>query len=130
MTEILYKELSYSIIGAAIEVHKTLGPGFLEVVYENALEIELKTRGVSFEKYLPLPVYYKDQMIGNYEADFLVDQKIILELKSISGLNKVHEAQAHHYLAATGLSLAILINFGTESLEYKRIIRNHPKSPS
>ena len=125
MAEILFKDLSYAIIGAAIEVHKTLGPGFLEAVYENALEIEFASHGIPFEKYKPLPVYYKDQLIGTYEADFLVDQKIIVELKSISVLNKAHEAQAHHYLAATCLSLAILINFGASSLEYKRIIRNH-----
>lgn len=123
MTEILFKELSYAIIGAAMEVHRILGPGFLEAVYQAALAHELNLRGIVFEQYLKLPVSYKDQLIGNYEADFVIEGQIILELKAVSAISAAHEAQAHHYLAATGLKLAIILNFGAESLQQKRIVR-------
>ena len=123
MTEILFKESSYAIIGAAMEVHRILGPGFLEAVYEAALAHELTLRGIPFERQKKLPVYYKGQLVGEYEADFVVDGQIILELKAVSKLTPAHEAQAHNYLAATGLRLAILLNFGAESLQQKRIVR-------
>ena len=123
MTKILFKELSYKIIGAAMEVHRILGTGFLEAVYEGALAHELTLRGIPFERQQRLPVYYKDQLVGQYVADFVIDGQIILELKAVSSLTKMHEAQAHNYLAATGLRLAILLNFGAESLQQKRIVR-------
>jgi GxxExxY protein len=123
MTEILFKELSYAVIGAAMEVHRILGPGFLEAVYQAALAHEFSLRGITFEQYLKLPVSYKDQLIGSYEADFVIEGQIILELKAVSAINAAHEAQAHHYLAATGLKLAIILNFGAESLQQKRIVR-------
>jgi GxxExxY protein len=123
MTKILFKELSYKIIGAAMEVHRTLGSGFLEAVYEAALAHELTLRGIPFERQKELPVYYKGQLVGHYVADFVVDGQIIVELKAVSKLTKAHQAQAHNYLAATGLCLAILINFGAESLQQKRIVR-------
>jgi GxxExxY protein len=103
MAEILFKELSYAVVGAALEAYNQLGPAFLEAVYERALAYELIQRGISFEEQRPLPVYYKGQLLGEYQADFVVDDKIILELKSVSALNAAHAAQAHHYLAATGL---------------------------
>jgi len=123
MTKILFKELSYKIIGAAMEVHRILGPGFLEAVYEGALAHELTLRGIPFERQRELPVYYKGQLVGHYVADFVIDGQIILELKAVSALTKAHEAQAHNYLAATCLRLAILLNFGAESLQQKRIVR-------
>ena len=123
VVEIIYKELSYAIVGAAMEVHRILGPGFLEAVYEAALAHELTLQGIPFERQKELPVYYKGQLVGHYVADFVVDGQIILELKAVSALTKAHEAQAHNYLAATGLSLAILLNFGAESLQQKRIVR-------
>ena len=123
MTEILYKDLSYRIVGAAMEVHRILGPGFLEAVYQAALEHELDLRGIPFESQKRLHVIYKDQNVGEYIADIVVDDMIILELKAISTLNKSHEAQAHNYLAATGLRLAILLNFGAPSLQQRRIVR-------
>jgi len=123
MTEILFKELSYAIIGAAMEVHRVLGPGFLESVYEAALAYELTLRGIHFEPQKHLPVYYKDQLLGEYIADLVIEGQIIIELKAISAISAAHEAQAHHYLAATGLKLAIILNFGTESLQQKRIVR-------
>jgi GxxExxY protein len=123
MTEILYKELSFAIIGAAMEVHRILGPGFLEAVYQKALAQELTTRGICFEQFRRLPVTYKGNLVGEYEADFVVEDKIILEIKAISALHPQHEAQAINYLAATGLRLAILINFGVQSLQHKRLVK-------
>jgi GxxExxY protein len=123
MAEILFKELSYVIIGAAMEVHRILGPGFLEAVYETALAHELTLRGIRFEAQKRLPVYYKGQLVGDYVADFVVEDQIILEIKAVSALTAAHEAQAHNYLTATGLRLAILLNFGATSLQQKRIVR-------
>ncbi len=123
MMEVLFRELSYTIVGAAMEVHRVLGPGFLEALYSEALDWELGLRRIPFVRQAKIPVEYKGKCIGEYKADFLVDNKIILELKAVSLLNPVHRAQAHHYLAATGLRLAILMNFGAVSLEYERIVR-------
>jgi GxxExxY protein len=123
VTEILFKELSYKIIGAAMEVHRTLGPGFLEAVYEAALAHELALQDIPFERQKDLPVTYKGQPVGHYVADFVMDGEVVVELKAVSMLTKAHQAQAHNYLAATGLRLAILINFGAESLQQKRIVR-------
>jgi len=123
MTEILFKELSYALVGAAMEVHRILGPGFLEAVYETALAHELTLRGIRFETQKRLPVYYKGQLAGDYVADLLVEDQIILEIKAVSKFNPAHEAQAHNYLAATGLRLAILLNFGASSLQQERIVR-------
>jgi GxxExxY protein len=123
MPELLYKELSYAVIGAAMEVHRILGPGFLEAVYQAALAHELTLRGIRFEQYLKLPVSYKGEPIGDYQADFVIENKMILEIKAVSTLHPKHEAQAIHYLTATGLKLAILLNFGAPSLDYQRIVK-------
>jgi GxxExxY protein len=123
MAEILFKELSFAIIGAAFEVHQQLGPGFLEAVYLKALLYELTLRGITVEFEKELPIYYKGQLIGVYKADIVVDGKVILELKAVSALTKAHEAQALHYLTATGLRLAIIINFGASSLQHQRMVK-------
>ena len=119
----LDEELSGNLIGAAMEVHRNLGSGFLESVYEHALALELKAREIVFERQVPIMVMYKQMQIGEYRADFLVDNKIILEIKATTALIPEHYAQALHYLAATGLRLALLLNFGTQSLQFKRVIR-------
>ena len=123
MVELLYKELTFAVIGAAMEVHKILGPGFLETVYQTALERELTLRKIPFEQKVKLPVTYKDVTVGIYEADLIIDGKFIVELKSVSKFNASHQAQAMHYLAATGLRLALLLNFSTGSLEHRRVIK-------
>lgn len=123
MVELIYKELTFAIIGAAMEVHKILGSGFLEAVYQAALERELTLRGIPFERKVKLPVTYKDITIGEYEADLIIDRKFIVEIKAVSKFNASHQAQAMHYLAATGLRLALLLNFGTGSLEHRRVIK-------
>ncbi len=124
MAELLYKHLSFAIIGAAMEVHNILGSGFLEAVYQVALEKELKLRKIPFEHKVKLPISYKGELIGEYEADLVVDGKIVVELKSVSRFSSAHEAQAIHYLTATGMQLALLINFGAGSLEYRRVIKS------
>ena len=123
MAEILYKELSYSITGAAMEVHRLLGPGYLETVYQAALAHEFTLRGIPFEQRRKLPVTYKGIPVGDYVADMVVEDKIILELKGVSTLHPRHQAQALNYLAATGFRLAILLNFGADSLQDKRVIK-------
>jgi GxxExxY protein len=105
MVELLYKEQTFAVIGAAMEVHKILGPGFLEAAYQVALERELTLRGIAFESKVKLPVTYKDVTVGIYEADLVIDRKFIVEIKAVSKLNASHQAQAMHYLAATGLRI-------------------------
>ena len=123
MTELLYKDLTFAVIGAAMEVHRILGPGFLEAVYQVALERELTLRNIPFEKQVRLPVNYKDVVVGEYIADFVIDGKLIVEIKAVSNFNSQHQAQAMHYLAATGCHLALLLNFGTGSLQHRRVIK-------
>ena len=123
MNELLHKELSFVVVGAAMEVHRILGPGFLEAVYQASLAQEMMLRGIGFEQFKPLPVHYKSVQAGSYIADFVIDSKIIVEIKAVSALNLRHEAQAIHYLTATGIHLAILLNFGAASLEQRRIVR-------
>ena len=125
MAEILYPELSYNIVGAAMEVHRVLGSGFLEAVYQTALAEEMRRQKLCFREQARLPVAYKGVAVGEYQADFVVEDKIIPELKAVARLLDIHEAQAVHYLAATGLKLAILLNFGSESLEPRRVINYH-----
>jgi GxxExxY protein len=123
MADIIYKELSYAVVGAAMEVHRILGPGYLEAVYQAALAHELTLRGINFEQFKRLPVTYKSVSVGDYEADFVVEDKIILEIKAVSTWHPKHEAQAINYLTATGLRLAILLNFGADSLQHKRLVK-------
>ncbi len=123
MVELLYKELTFAVIGAAMEVHRILGPGFLEAVYQVALERELTLREIPFKKQVELPVSYKDVLVGEYIADFIIDGKMIVEIKAVANFNSQHQAQAMHYLAATGYRLALLLNFGVGSLEHRRIIK-------
>jgi GxxExxY protein len=123
MFELIYKELTFAVIGAAMEVHRILGPGFLETVYQVALERELTLRGIPFERQVKLPVTYKDVLVGEYFADLVIDKRFVVEIKAVSKFNASHQAQAMHYLAATGLRLALLLNFGTGSLEHRRVIK-------
>ena len=128
MTELLHKQLSFAIIGAAMEVHRLLGGGFLELVYQAAMEKELTLRGILFKHQVELPVMYKDELVGVYKADLVVDEKIIVEIKSVSRLNSAHDAQAIHYLTATGLEVALLLNFGGNSLAHRRLVKMNKKS--
>ena len=127
MADILFKELSYAIIGTAMEVHRILGPGYLEAVYQAALAHELELRGIAARREQHLPVTYKGVDVGYYIADFVVEDKIILELKATTKLILLHKAQVINYLTTTGFQLAILINFGEKSLETQRVIRKRYK---
>ena len=122
MVEYPDKELTEKIIGAAFEVHNTLGAGFLEKVYQYALVKELKLQGYQAEPEVKIPVYYKDELVGDYSADILVEGRIILELKALSSLTGEHEAQLLNYLKATNLKVGLLINFGTNRVQIKRKI--------
>ena len=129
MSSIILKEESYEIIGACMEVHRELGCGFLEAVYQRALEEEFKLRKISFEREKKLNILYKGIDLEKvYIADFICNNKIILELKALSELNNEHTSQLINYLKATNLQLGILINFGKESLEYKRILNKYHRS--
>jgi GxxExxY protein len=114
---------TFAIIGAAMEVHKVLGNGFLEAVYQEALAIELKNRNIPFDREVELPVYYKGKELAtSYRADFICYDSVLVELKAISKISNAEEAQVINYLKATGLEIGLLLNFATLSLEYKRFI--------
>ncbi len=120
--EFLYKDLTKEIIGAAMEVHSTLGCGFLERVYEEALAVEFGLRDVSFERQKPLDVFYKEKNVKQFVCDFLVAGAVLVELKAIKELTGVETGQVLNYLKATSLKLGLLLNFGASSLQYKRVI--------
>ena len=125
--EIQNKALTERIIACAIRVHKELGPGFLETMYEEALAIELTAASISFERQKLLPVFYREYVIGEHRLDFLVEQKVILELKAISALENIHFAIIRSYLKAANLDDALLLNFATLRLTVKRVGREyHP----
>ncbi len=118
-----HKELTYQIIGAAMEVHKELGPGFLEKVYENALIIELtEARGMPIEVQKSIPLFYKGKRIGEHILDILVAGNVILEIKAVKELAPIHEAQLLSYLKATNCKVGLLLNFSEQSLKYKRLV--------
>jgi GxxExxY protein len=122
-------DLTDRIIGAAIRVHKELGPGFLESMYEEALALELATVGLAFERQKLLPVFYREHVVGEHRLDLLVEHKIIVELKAISQLEKIHFAIVRSYLKASGLQDALLLNFAGSTLIVKRVGREyHPTS--
>jgi GxxExxY protein len=120
---LLFEEKSYNIIGAAMAVHKELGQGFLEAVYQEAMEKEFSCRNIPFTREALIPIYYKKEKLKkSYIADFICYNEIIVELKALSALTSEHQAQLINYLTATRLNLGILFNFGKTSLEYKRIV--------
>ena len=121
--ELLHEDLTYEIIGAAMEVHATLGAGFLESVYQEALAIELLSRGIPFETEKLLNIFYKGiKLEKHFVADFICDNKVIVEIKALSALTTEHQAQVLNYLKATGIKVGLLINFGSKSLEHKRMV--------
>ncbi|MFD2518526.1 GxxExxY protein [Salinimicrobium flavum] len=121
--KILFKEESYKIIGACMKVHRGLGPGFLESVYEEALEQEFISAGIPFERQVKLNIFYAEKRLKKYYiADFVCYNKIVLEIKSVKHVPVAFLSQLNNYLAATRKELGVLVNFGTTSLTYKRII--------
>ena len=120
-------QLTYLINGAIFEVNRILGPGFLEKVYENALLMELKARGLRAEAQYPIKVRYKDQIVGEYFADLLVEEQVIIELKTVDRLEKIHEAQLLNYLKATGIKVGLLVNFKSTKADIKRFVLDLPE---
>ena len=120
-------ELTYSINGAIFEVNRILGPGFLEKVYENALLMELKARGIKAAAQYPIKVRYKDQIVGEYFADLLVEDQVIIELKTVDKIEKIHEAQLLNYLKATGIKVGLLVNFKSTKADIKRFVLDLPE---
>ena len=116
-------EISEAIIGAAISVHRELGPGFLETIYEQALAVEFALRGIAFVRQKPVPLFYRDHQIGEHRLDFVVEDRIIVELKAVEALENVHFAIVRSYLKATGLADALILNFSTMPLTVKRVRR-------
>lgn len=120
---LIYPELSYKIVGAAMEVHKHLGSGFLEAIYDEAFAVELSVLGIKFEYQKDLKVFYKSRPLKRtYRADFVIDGKVIVENKASSGLTNNDRAQMLNYLKATGYKLGILINYGLTSLQSERLV--------
>ena len=121
-------ELTGNIIGCAMEVHRILGNGFQEVIYQRALAKEMSLQGLSFSREHEIPIFYKDDQIGTRRVDFFVEGQVMVELKAVIKLENVHLAQAINYLEAYGLDIGLLINFGSPSLEFKRVSKPKKKS--
>ncbi len=121
------EKLTYQIIGCAMKVHKTLGGGFQEVIYQRALAIELERAGIGYEREVEYPVYYDEIEIGTRRADFIVAEKVVVELKALIKLEDIHIAQARNYLEAFRFDIGLLINFGGKSLEHKRLFNPNKK---
>ena len=122
-------KLTYKIIGCAMKVHKTLGSGFQEVIYQRALAIELERAGLVFGREVEHPISYQGQQIGTRRADFIVESCVVVELKALTALEDVHIVQAKNYVVAYDFEIGLLINFGAQSLEHKRLF-NPNKSES
>jgi GxxExxY protein len=122
-----YSKITHKIIGAAMKVHSALGNGFQEVIYQRALAIEFPKYELSFQRELEMPIYYDGIEIGTRRVDFLVEDKIMVELKALIKLEDVHFAQAINYLEAYRLEIGLLVNFGAKSLETRRFIKSRTK---
>lgn len=122
------ESISRRVIACAFEVSNRLGAGFLEVVYENAICVELEEQGLSFERQKPVIVTYKGKVVGNYVADLVVEERLLLELKALNGLTPEHDAQVLNYLRATDIGVGLLLNFGTSRLGIRRLVWQHDDS--
>jgi GxxExxY protein len=120
--KILHKDLSYKIVGLAMQVHTELGFGFLEKVYENALMVLFEENGIHAIQQVPIKVNFHSRIVGDYIADIIVDNLIIIELKALDRISEIHKAQTLNYLKATEYRLALLLNFGKWKLEYHRLV--------
>lgn len=125
-----YKKITHQIIGAGMRVHSELGNGFREILYHRALQIEFTKNGLHFDYERSLPVFYKDIKVGSRRVDFLVEDKILVEIKAFSEINNQHISQVLNYLKAFKLEVAILLNFGENSLNFRRIstLKEYPKN--
>jgi GxxExxY protein len=122
-----FNDCTSTIIGCAMKVHSTLGNGFQEVIYQRALELEMAHEGLGFAREMEMPIFYRDVQIGTRRADFFVENEIMVELKAIIELEEVHLAQAINYLEAYNMKTGLLINFGSKSLQFKRLLNKKYK---
>ncbi len=125
-----YEDLTHTIIGCSMKVHSTLGNGFQEVIYQRCLAIELKKTGLEFQRELEMPLFYDGHEVGARRADFVVANKVLVELKAVITLEDVHLAQALNYLKAYRLDVGLLINFGARKLEFKRLMSHRDRDAS
>ena len=124
-----YEDITHKIIGCAMKVHSTLGSGFQEVIYQRALAIEFAKQALAFEREMEMKIYYEGTDIGTRRVDFFVEEKIMVELKAVSTLDDLHLAQAMNYLEAYNLPIGLLINFGSKSMQQKRVYNTkHPEN--
>ncbi|MDR0516180.1 MAG: GxxExxY protein [Fibromonadaceae bacterium] len=123
-----HETLTHKIIGCAMNVHKALGNGFQEVIYQRTLEIEMQRAGLNFAREMEMPIFYRDIQIGTRRVDFFVENLIMVELKSLTSLENIHLAQAKNYLEAYKMQIGLLINFGANKLEFKRVYIDKPIS--
>ena len=130
LEEYKYKEITGKIIGAAMQVHKVLGNGFQEVIYQRAMEIEMSVLNMDFKREFEMAIYYRNQQIGTRRVDFLVNDVISVELKALILLDDVHLAQSLNYLEAYNIEVGLLINFGSKSLQFKRLINSKYHQPN
>jgi GxxExxY protein len=117
----MWEEVTHGIIGCAMQVHRILGTGFQEVIYQRALELEMTAKGIVFEREKELPICYRGEQIGVSRVDFLVEKSVIVELKAVIRLEEVHLSQLSNYLEAYQMHVGLLINFGARSLKFKRV---------
>lgn len=123
-------DLTHKIIGASMQVHRVLGNGFQEVIYQRALAVEFNHIGISFEREKEMNIFYRDEQVGTRRVDFFVEDAVMVELKAVSELEEAHKAQAINYLEAYGIANGLLINFGKTSLEFKRIYNKKLVNPA
>lgn len=122
-------ELTHKIIGCAMQVHRVLGNGFQEVIYQRALAIEMRYSGLQFDREKEMPIFYRKESVGTRRVDFFVESKVMVELKAIEKLEDVHKAQAINYCEAYGIADGLLINFGGKSLDFKRVYNKKLVNP-
>ena len=123
-------EITHKIIGCSMQVHNTLGNGFQEVIYQRALAIEMKLEGLSFQREMEMPIFYREEQIGTRRVDFFVEGSVMLELKAVEQVLDVHKAQAINYLEAYNMADGLLVNFGGLSLDFKRLYNKRLVKPS
>lgn len=130
MKQVDVNQITHKIIGSAMQVHRTLGNGFQEIIYQRALAIEMTLEGLSFQREMEMPIFYREEQIGTRRVDFFVEDCVMLELKAMLKIEDVHKAQAINYLEAYNIADGLLINFGGLSLEFKRLYNKKLITPT
>lgn len=124
MGKLRYEELSYKIRGIFFEIYNALGPGFKESIYHNALVSEFKRHDIDFKERAKIPIFYKKERVGVYEPDFIVEDKVLIEIKAVPSIIKLYDLQLYYYLKGTHYNVGFLVNFGSDKIEIKRRIQD------